>query len=296
MTAPSPTVLRRYIALELTKLREANTLTRDQVAKHIGCTVGHVRHLEVGRNLPRQLEVRALMAFYNVGERVEDFLALVDAARKGKDWWADFPGVPEWLDLLLGMEAAAVTIHSYNATVIPGLFQTHNYAEALIRAGEPDLPESELAQRLELRMVRQDVLTRQPCAPAVWCVLEESVLYRRPADMAVLHEQLQHLITLSELPKVHVQVLPTDAEGFHPGHDGTFTILTFGPEFVGDPGVAYVQSRINGTYYEDAAEIARYRDTWSLVQLKALSPEESRELLARRVKEIEDGYPHSERR
>ncbi|MGH3586543.1 MAG: helix-turn-helix domain-containing protein [Pseudonocardia sp.] len=286
MVASSPTVFRRYIALELGKLREAAGFTRDQVAKHLGCAVGTVRHLEVARNLPRPLEVRALMALYGVEHRTESFLALVDAARRGKDWWVKFPGVPKWLDLLLGMEASAVTMHSYDNTVIRGLFQTPAYAEAIIRAMEPELPDDEVQQRIEVRMVRQDVLTRRPDPPAVWCVMEESVLDRRPPKPEVMREQLEHLISLSELPKVHIQILPKGPAGLHAGLDGTFTILTFGPEFEGDPGVAYVQSRISGTYYENAAEIARYHETWGLVQLQALNPDESRALLARRAEEI----------
>jgi Domain of unknown function (DUF5753)/Helix-turn-helix domain len=282
----SATVFKRYVALELLKLRDAAKLKREEVAEHLGCSLGHVRHLETLHTLPKPPEVRVLLALYGVGERTDAFLALVDAARKGKDWWVDFPGVPQWLDLLLGMEAAAVTINSYDTMAVPGLFQTPAYAKAIIRAVEPNLPDEEVQQRIDLRLVRQDVLTRQPEPPAVWCVLDESVLHRLPSDPAVLVEQLQHLVKLSKLPNVHIQVLPFDAVGLHAGLDGTFTVLTFGPELVGDPGVAYTQSRISGTYYEAAAQILTYRDTWSLVQLQALNPEESRAVLVRRAEEI----------
>ncbi len=284
--AVSVTVFKRYVALELGKLRDAAGLKREQVAEHLGCSLGHVRHLETMHSLPKPVEVRALLVLYGVAERTDAFLALVDAARRGKDWWADFPGVPKWLDLLLGMEAAAVTIHGYDTMLVTGLFQTPRYAEAVIRAGEPNLPESELQSRIDLRLQRQDILTRRPDPPAVWCVLDESVLHRRTADPAVLVEQLKHLVTLSKLPNVHIQVLPFDAVGVHTGMDGTFTVLTFGPELVGDPGVAYTESRITGTYYEDAAEIQRYRETWSLVQLQALKPEQSQAILARRIEEV----------
>lgn len=286
VAASSATVFKRYVALELGKLRVAAGFTREQVAAHLGCSLGHVRHLETMHSLPKPLEVRALLPLYGVGERTDGFLALVDAARRGKDWWADFPGVPERMDLLLAMEAAAVTIHSYDTMVVPGLFQTPAYAEAVFRAGEPNLPENELQPRIDLRMVRQDILTRRPDPPAVWCVLDEAVLHRRTSKPAVLVEQLTHLVKLSKLPNVHIQVLPFDAVGLHTGMDGTFMILTFGPELVGDPGVAYVESRITGTYYEDAADIARYRDTWSRVQLQALKPEQSQAVLARRAEEI----------
>jgi len=293
----SPTVLKRHVALQLKSLRERAGVKREQVAEHLGCTVGHVRHLETLVSLPKPLETRALLPLYGAPERVDSFLSLVDAAKRGKDWFADFTGRPRWLDLLLGMEVAAATIHGYDALVVRGLFQTPAYARAVILGQEPELDDAEVQQRIELRMARQDILTRRPEPPQVWCVLDESVLYRRAPDRAVLAEQMEHLVKLGELPNVHIQVLPLDlpagdpAEradtiGLHAGINGTFTVLAFGPELVGDPGVAYTESRISGTYYEDAAEVMRYRDTWSHVQLQALTPEQSRAVLARRVEEI----------
>lgn len=285
VTASGPTVFKRYVALQLRTLRESAGLKREEVAEYLGCTAGHVRHLETLVSLPKPLEVRALLPMYGAPERTEPFLALVNAAKKGKDWWTDFPGVPSWLELLLSMEAAAATIHSYDTMVVPGLFQTPAYAAAVIRGGDPDLPDAEVEQRVELRLARQDVLTRRPQPPQVWRVLDESVLYRQAENPAVLPEQLDHLVKLSELPNVHIQVLPHDGLGLHAGVDGTFTVLTFGPELVGDPGVAYTESRIRGTYHQDPAEIMRYRDTWSRVQLQALTPEQSRVILTRRAKE-----------
>lgn len=285
-TRVSATVFKRYVSLEMARLREAAGMSRDDVATFLGCSPSHVRHLETLHRLPKVPEIRSLFRHYGIEDRVDEFLELIDAARKGKDWWVRFPGVPQWLELLLGMESAAVSIHSYDTMVVPGLFQIPAYTEALIRAGEPNLPEIEIQPRIDLRMERQDVLFRQPDPPSVWCVLDESVLHRGTGKQKVLHEQVAHLVKLSKLPNVHIQVLPFDSIGIHAGMNGTFTVMTFGPELAGDPGIVYVESRIGGTYYEDPAEILRYRDTWSLVQLHALNPEESRELLVRRVEEI----------
>ena len=286
MTVAGATVFRRYVALELARLREAAGMKRGQVVEHLRCSEGHVRHLESARQLPNAAEVRTLLQLFGVGERTEGFLELVDAARRGRDWWADFPGVPQRLELLLGMEGAAAVVHGYDAMVPPGLFQTSAYAEEVMRAGEPHLSEGELRARVDLRMQRQDVLVRRLNPPAVWCLLEESVLYRRAAGPQVLVEQLNHLVTLTKLPNVHIQVLPFDSVGIHAGIDGTFEIFTFGPEMVGDPGVVYTETRAGVYYHENPADIQRYRDTWSLLQLQALDPEKSLAKLVHRVEEI----------
>jgi transcriptional regulator with XRE-family HTH domain len=286
VASSSPTVLKRYVALELRRLREAVGFKREQVATRLRCAVSHISHLETMRNLPKGPELEVLLEFYDVGERAEAFLDLVDAARRGRDWWLPFKdAAPEWFDLYLGMESSAVQIDSYDSMVVPGLFQTPAYAKAVIWAGEPELADAEVARRIELRMARQDVLTRQPDSPAVWSVLDESALHRPAGGPQVLLEQLDHLVKLLDLPMVTIQVLPLEA-GVHAGVEGTFMILTFPPELVGDPGIAYVESRIGSTYYEDPAEIMTYRNTLRRIQIQACTPQETRTLLVRRIEEL----------
>ncbi|MGH3934214.1 MAG: helix-turn-helix domain-containing protein [Pseudonocardiaceae bacterium] len=286
VASSSPTVLKRYIALELRRLREAAGFKREQVAERLRCVVSHVSHLETMRNLPKGPELEVLLNFYGAGERIPAFLDLVDAARKGRDWWIPFKGTaPEWFDLYLAMESSAVQIDSYDSMIVPGLFQTPAYAKAVIRAGEPELADAEFARRVELRMGRQDVLTRQPDPPIVWSVLDESVLHRPAGEPQVLVEQLEHLVKLLDLPMVTIQLLPLDV-GVHAGVDGTFTILTFPPELEGDPGIAYTEARAKAAYYEDRAEIMTYRNTLRRVQVHARAPEETRTLLVRRIEEL----------
>ncbi len=208
VASSSPTVLKRYVALELRRLREAAGFKREQVAARLRCAVSHISHLETMRNLPKGPELEVLLEFYGVGERAAAFLDLVDAARRGRDWWLPFKdAAPEWFDLYLGMESSAVQIDSYDSMVVPGLFQTPAYAKAVIRAGEPELPDAEVARRIELRMARQDVLTRQPDPPAVWSVLDESTLHRPAGEPQVLLEQLDHLVKLLDLPMVTIQAV-----------------------------------------------------------------------------------------
>ncbi|MGH3799624.1 MAG: DUF5753 domain-containing protein [Pseudonocardiaceae bacterium] len=191
----------------------------------------------------------------------------------------------ERFDLYLAMESSAVQIDSYDSVIVPGLFQTPAYAKAVIRAGRPGLADAELARRLELRMARQDVLSRQPDPPVVWSVLDESVLHRPAGEPQVLVEQLEHLVKLLDLPMVTIQLLPLEV-GVHAGIEGTFMILTFPPELEGGPGVAYIEPKTRGTYYEDPAEIMTYRNTLRRIQIQARTPEETRTLLVRRIEEL----------
>lgn len=110
---------------------------------------------------------------------------LIKAAQKGKDWWINFTtAVPEWFELYLGLEYGAARISSYD-TIIPGLLQTREYAEALFRAGERRFTDEEIHAKVELRMARQKILTRDEGAPQLWLVLDLAApaVHRRPVDV-----------------------------------------------------------------------------------------------------------------
>jgi transcriptional regulator with XRE-family HTH domain len=288
VVAPSPTVLKRYVAIELRRLRESAGFKRDEVARRAGCATSHITHLEVARNLPKQPELELLLRHYGAASRIPAFVELLDAARTGRDWWVSFAGAaPSWFDLFLGLESISEKIASYDALVIPALFQTAGYAEHVIRTAEPDLTADEVAQRVELVMARQDVLTRQPDPPTVSAVLDESVLYRPAGDEIVLAEQLTHLLKLVERPNVTIRVLPF-AAGMHAGMSGTFVLLSFPAMLENDPGVAYTEDRIRGTYHDDADDIARYRATLNRLQEQAYSGPVSRAALLHRVEDLND--------
>lgn len=282
----SPTVLKRYVALELRRLRESAGFKRDEVARRAGCATSHITHLEVARNLPKVPELELLLRFYGADGRIPAFLELVDAARTGADWWAPFAdAAPPWFELFLGLESSAERILSYDALVIPSLCQTPDYAEYLVRTESPGLTNIEVAQQVELRMARQDVLTRQPEPPDVRSVLDESVLHRAAGNEIVLADQLQHLVKLAESPTIDIRVLPLSA-GVHAGVCGTFTLLSFPAVLENDPGIVYTEDRVRGTYYDDPEDIARYRATFARLVQAALSAEESRAVLLRRVEEL----------
>lgn len=286
MIAPSPTVLKRYVALELRRLRESAGFKRDEVAKRAGCATSHITHLEVARNLPKVPELELLLRHYDAEDRIPAFVELLDGARAGRDWWTPFAtAAPAWFHLYLGLESCAEQISSYDALVIPDLFQTRDYAEHIARAGDPNLTEAELCERVELVLARQEVLNRQPEPPIVTSVLDESVLYRPAVDDEVLAGQLIHVLELAEQPSVTIRVLPL-AAGVHAGITGTFALLSFPALLENDPGVAYTEDRIKGTYYDEPDEIARYRETLARLREQAYSVAESRMTLQQRVEEL----------
>lgn len=282
----SPTVLKRWIAFELRRLREGLNISREDAAKAIRGSVGQIGHIEVGRSLPKPLELDKLLEVYGVAGRSEFFQELRLRAKRGRDWWIGFDetAVPEWFGLFLGLESCAAKIESWDTLVVPGLFQIPEYADAVIRGGEPDLPDAEVAHRLQLRIARQRILDSEN-PPKVWCVLHEAALRSVYGNKEIQRAQLRRLVELARRSNIDIQVLPFSAAAHSDGH-GTFTILSFPAEFEHDPGAVYVQTKIRGYYYEEPTEIAAYRDTMTRLQVQAITPDKSPAFIQRVAEEL----------
>ena len=60
-------------------------------------------------------------------------------------------------------------MQAYSTTLVHGLLQTPDYARALLRVERPELLAHEIDGLVELRMRRQEILTRtDPPAPTLW--------------------------------------------------------------------------------------------------------------------------------
>lgn len=285
-SSSSPTVLKRWIAFELRRLREAQNIGRDEAAQAIRGSVGQLQHIETGRSLPKPLELDKLLETYGVVERSEFFQELRTRAKRGRDWWIGFDeaAVPDWFALFLGLESSATKIESWDAQLVPGLFQTPEYAEAVIRGGEPDLSDDKVNHRVQLRTARQRTLDND-APPKIWSLLHETALRSVFGGTDIQRAQLQHLGKLARRPNINIQVLPFAAAAHSGGH-GTFIILSFPAELAHDPGAVYVETKIKGYYYEESEELSTYRDAMTRLQVQALTPKQSSAFIHKVAEEL----------
>jgi hypothetical protein len=225
------------------------------------------------------------MEFYGQDDRISFMRELLTAARKAKNWWTGMSGaVPKWFDLFLGLESGAVELSIFDTVVVPGLLQTREYATAVIE-GDPDLSSDQVQQLVEVRMGRQRIL--QSANPAyLHAVLDESVLHRPRGSGAVMRKQLEYLLEMSSQPRIDLQILPFDV-GANPAQDsGAFIVMKFPPEMEGDPGLVYLELLTGGHYLEKPEEVAEYQRALTRLHALAASPEASRGIIERRLKEV----------
>ncbi|MEU5943759.1 Scr1 family TA system antitoxin-like transcriptional regulator [Micromonospora sp. NPDC047548] len=88
------------------------------------------------------------------------------------EWHAYGDAVPSWFELYVGLESAAATLRRYDESLIPGLLQTRQYAQAIYRLDRPASSEEDRERAVEVRLQRQSLLTRRlPAAPQVHQIL-----------------------------------------------------------------------------------------------------------------------------
>ncbi|HZC42179.1 MAG TPA: helix-turn-helix transcriptional regulator [Streptosporangiaceae bacterium] len=278
--AASPTIRRRRLAAELRRLRHEAGLSLEDVASTLAWQVSKLSRIENRQIAIVTADLRKLLDLYKVTEHAYRS-ELLELARRATErgWWQSFTSdvVPRSLGTLIGLETEARTIRSYEPELVPGLLQTEAYARAVMRAWQPGLTAAEIDRRVEVRLGRQEVLTRaDPPPPQVNVILNEAVLRRPAGGNEVMREQIQYLAKERDPANVTVQILSFSA-GAHPAMVGPFQMLAFFDP--GDLGMVNVENVMGALTLERPEEIRRYDEIWGILQAKALSPEDSRVMM-----------------
>jgi hypothetical protein len=124
-------------------------------------------------------------------------------------------------------------------------------------------------------MKRQQMLT-EPGAPELWAVLDEAALRRVPCGRRVMREQLEHLLEITELPNVTLQIVPFDA-GPHAAAGGPFTILRFSEPDV--PDVVYLEQLNSAVYLDQPDDVVSYMTVMNQLCVQAETGTASRATL-----------------
>jgi transcriptional regulator with XRE-family HTH domain len=276
MSQRSPSARQRRLAAVLRSLRKEAGLSREDVAERLGCSPPTITRVEAAQTSARVADVTVMLDIYGVtGNSKETLLQLARDARK-RGWWDKMSdAIPEYFQSYVGLEEDASAIWGYESEYVPGLFQTEEYARAVMEA-EPTLPpEDELARSLSIRMKRQERLASAN-PPEMWMVLNEAVIRREIGGPEVMRGQLHRLVTLSTQNNVNIQVLPFDS-GAHPAMNGGFSLLKFLKP--SDPDVVYLDYWRGGIYLEDSGDVDAYARLFDHLRARALGPDQTRRLV-----------------
>ncbi|MBL1077040.1 helix-turn-helix domain-containing protein [Nocardia sp. 2] len=288
MAEVGSTVPRRQLGRYLRELRQQSGMTIAEVAKRIERGATTLQRLETGQaDRIRLWDIEALCQV--LGADATETEALKGLAQQGnmKGWWHEYGDlIPANFDVYMGLEAAAVSLTSYQE-LVPGLVQTPDYARVLIKQALPRTGEPEIARRVEMRMHRQILVNRRAQPILYDVVLDESAVHRVVGHRRIMAAQLRHLADVSTRPNVTLRILPYTA-GVPLGElSGPFSVLNFDDADSGEPEVVYVESYTGALYFDDADSVERYREAHRALRQVALDPQRSRDLLRQAAREYD---------
>ncbi|WP_433338213.1 DUF5753 domain-containing protein [Spirillospora sp. CA-294931] len=177
----------------------------------------------------------------------------------------------DWFAGLTEYEGRATRLRIWEVALVPGVFQTPDYARSALTAGLVE----DIDTALEKRMARQTAVFERPKPPRVFAILNWVALLQPVGDAGIMRGQLAHLLAMSEYPHVSLRILEKDA-GVNVGLDGSFQLLT-----VDDRDVAYAEAPEMGGLVRDPHTVQNFAVRYDRVCEVATPVGPSRTLIQR---------------
>lgn len=203
---------RERIAAQLKELRQDAEITGRELASRCGWHPAKVSRIENGLTPPAPADIKAWCGACGVPALAPE---IVVASRHAESMYAQFrrmhrAGMTASQAEIVPLFEATTHFRAYSSNVLPGFFQTLDYAAAILHMfaafqGTPDDAEQAAAARVS----RSQAIYRPRNTVAV--LIEEHVLRHRIASSATMADQLDYLLMVMSLPNVSLGVVPTEA-------------------------------------------------------------------------------------
>ncbi|SDP97090.1 Helix-turn-helix domain-containing protein [Actinopolyspora xinjiangensis] len=269
----------RSLAAELRKVRQDSEVGVRELARRIGTSHGWITRTESGSRVITVDDVTSILEALEITSRERE--RLVEMARDADepDWLRPgIPGVREELVTLIEYERTATHTILGAPLLIPGILQTSDYARAIMSG----LPTGEREAKIGMRAGRRDVLTKTN-APTFEAFILEHVLDSPVCDDSARLDQLRHLVKMNELSNVSIRVLP-ERLGWTPLHSGHFIYFEFGTA----APIVHLETLGSGVFLSSPGAVSTYRDGIGNLQQAAMTKEETTQIIATRIEQMEE--------
>ncbi|WP_405644408.1 Scr1 family TA system antitoxin-like transcriptional regulator [Streptomyces uncialis] len=253
----------KMLGQQVAGARVAAGYTQRTLAAEVGLDEETIASIEQGR--------RPLMP--DIAELLDRTLDTKGLLFIGVDNLPEIDQFPMWAEQYMAHEREAVTLSWYDNQVLPGLLQTEEHADTVLRNHVPAYEESDVETMTAARMERQQILHRKT-PPTISFVVWEPVLQMSLGDPTMHKEQLRHLRTCSQLSGVSLQFLPTNSPT-NAGLAGPFILL----ETPDHQHLAYAETQRGSQWISDPETVSILARKYAMLRTQALSVERSRDLL-----------------
>lgn len=265
----------RRIARTILAWRIDSGQDQGEVAKAVGWSTAKQSRLETAKLPITPADVMTLALHF--GRPADERDALFRDAQAAQN--------PRWLDQIsaeafaadvreyVALESEAAEAQIFKIDVVPGLFQTEDYARAISKLGST-VDDERHEERVQARIRRQARL-QDETPLGVRCVLTEAVLRLQVGGREAWLEQLRRIADLMELPNIDIRFLKSE-NGAYRAMGYPFTVLSFADN---EPDIGYIELLRAGVYLEQEAEVRPYVEAFEELWTSAEEPAGSHDLL-----------------
>ncbi|GAA2730454.1 helix-turn-helix transcriptional regulator [Streptomyces nogalater] len=218
--------------MRLTHLRQDAGLTGKELSARCGWHPAKTTRIQKAEVQPTDADIRAWCTACGAADQADDLIATARAVDSMYVEWrrSHRTGMRKTQEHFYDLYAQTGVTRAYVSNVVPGFFQTHAYATALMEAitdfqGTPD----DVSEAVAARIARSRFLYEGVHRFVV--LMEECVLRYRVGDAGTMAGQLRHLLRVMTLPSVSLGIIPFTAqrtmwplEAFYL-HDGTRSVV-----------------------------------------------------------------------
>ncbi|WP_433522016.1 helix-turn-helix domain-containing protein [Nocardia pseudovaccinii] len=204
---------REALGARLRELRRRSGITGRQLASLSGWHPSKVSKIEYGRIKPSDSDIRAYCEHANGANQLEDLLATLHNIDTAYLEWRRIlaTGVKRRQQKSVKLEAAAKSLRVYTTQIVPGLLQTAEYAEAILRRHVefyrvPDDVEEGVSKRMD----RQRVLYQRD--HRFHFLISEQSLITTVGNDDVMRGQLDRLASIIGMPRINIGIIPAISE------------------------------------------------------------------------------------
>lgn len=246
------------------------------IAEEMGISHTTLSQWTNAKRVPQVEDVATLLGVLGVtgGER-ERILELARDARDPNWLTTGIPGISQQLAGVMEFERTAKRITDWSPFLVPGLLQTGGYARQILGRGATT--PTEVETRVTLRVGRAEVL-RRPQPVQLHALLGKAAIEDKVGSEEEHQHQLRHLLKMSELDNVSIQVVPSGI-GYHPGFMGPVILY----EFDQAPSIVHLEHYRSGVFLYDEADVQAYAVAADEFRALAMSEEDTASFIAKFV-------------
>lgn len=263
------TVAKLRLARKLTELRVEAGYTANHVCDMLNWGRGKVGRFEANQwKRPEMSDIRDLLRFYAADEYATREIEALALQARVRPWWRDYQDIFD--NEFPGFESDATRIRVFFPLVIPGLLQTSDYIDALMRSGGK--PPAWRRRATEARLRRQQILEREKgTLPQLQAVITEASLLYRWGSRAERREQLLFLAEMGDRQGVHLH-LQRFADGPPPGLFSAVQIFDYDG---GEPSLVFTEHDHGIQEVSDAEYMNSYIEAFDRAVDVALEPRDT---------------------